>query len=287
LRDALRAFGDKRTIAGQSSIDWMIGDENKTWSAGFTLTMKTFQKGGATGDASFVVPLNPGSFSLGFKAGVTGEVTREEKIDFTEKFFKLYDFDKCPSDSATNQNNSLLQGKIGFYDLLERVALAKEHEIIKPTSLAYNLDFVIKYNGNVSPKFNLIPVGNKTLTAGLNLDGDRHNFHLLKVVFSPPVEKSCLGPKVTLKDANGKPIKDEKTGKNIEICPNYVVQVVPDAESIKKGFLPSAGVGISGELGRTSEDVDDAATQRQLELLKGRNALESLLDRERSDGLAE
>jgi len=275
LRNALHRLESESEDGKIGDISWLVDPNNpkKSWNSGFTLTLKTYRKGGVNSDTSFVMPLNPGSFTLGFKTGLSGEATREEKIDFKENFAKIEKFKICPEYVTDNKNKDLLEGRLGFYDLLEKAMIAYNNKLIEPTSLAFNLDFVVKYNGSLSPKFNLIPVANKTLSASLNLSGDKNDYHLLKVVFSPPPKQSkCSVPKVKF--------KDNKTDKKYTVCPDYVVQLNP-GNIVIQNYLKQQK-GFQGQIIAPDTDADEAEIQKQLNDLRTRNAIESLID-ERTD----
>lgn len=281
FRDALREFNVGSVAGPVPSVNWLIPDEERSWKAGFTLTMKTYNKGSVFTDTSLVVPLNPGSFTLGLKGGVTGDATREEKVDFTEKLIDIYNYKDCPPNASSEKR--LLEGDLGFEDFLHRMSIARNDGIMKdPTSLTYNIDFSIRYNGGISPKWSLIPVGSRTFNTLFNLDGESTGYHSLKVVFSRPVRR-CSDSTVEV----------ALPGRGAEkVCASYVIALpgeqpvdVPkpstsDERRDQRPLRPSARP--------VTPSADDDATQRRLDALKGLNALDSLSDKLRTrDGLSD
>lgn len=239
LRDALRRM--------RPHSAWMTKSD-ASWEAGFTVTLRVVAKGDLTGDASFVVPLSPGTFTVALTAGVSSEATRTETIDFTENLHRLLNFDLCPSDVAADRRDILLEGRLGFADLVARAIASRQMADIKPTSLSYNLNFDIKKNGSVSPKFSLIPIGgSRTFGGGVSLVGTQTDTDSLKVVFTAPVVKVCKFTEVK------------------GVCPLLV-------------YMDPSVKALSGLPGEGSRQVDQGATQQRIEMLKGRNVLEDTLN---------
>ena len=161
----------------------------------------------------------------------------------------------------------LLEGRLGFEDILGRVLASRDVAKLQLTSLAYNLDFDIEKGGSVGPSFSLIPIGgSNTFGGGITLAGKRTNSNTLRVVFSPPVLSTCHFPAVL---------------NEFKVCPQLVMVVEGD----KKGILDRSGRRGAVPGGGTERTIDRGATQQRLDNLKGRNVLEGTLNELRNDGL--
>ncbi|MBC7831365.1 MAG: hypothetical protein H7Y62_05035, partial [Hyphomicrobium sp.] len=141
LRNALRKM---RPHSG-----WLTTPD-KSWAAGFTVTMNVVARSDLGAEAGFVIPLTPGIFSVALTAGGMTQATRTETFDFTENLGELLAFDRCPQD-IVNDHHILLEGRLGFEDILGRVLASRDVAKLQLTSLAYNLDFDIEKGGSVGP----------------------------------------------------------------------------------------------------------------------------------------
>ncbi len=229
---------------------WLQG-----WNAAFVVTLEVFHNGGQESDVSLVVPLNPGTFNLGLTSGLTGQATRTERIYFQERLDKLNgptDLN-CPEQGA-DRSSDRLGGRLGLLDLFNRALEAQRLAKIKPKQLDYNLDFVIKANGSVSPRFQLIPVFNdKTLSGGIRLLGARNDTDTLKITLdSPPPD--C-------------PVELDR-GK----CPSPVYIV-------ERPQLRAGARRAPGATGVTPQDQD------LLDRAQGRNLLQGIDDQLRRQGI--
>ena len=205
---------------------WRMHPENRIyfsgWNAGFIVELQVFHKGGQESDASFVVPLHPGTFTLGLTSGLTGEATRTERINFSEKLSDL-NADRglvCPGEHPRGRY-ALLGGELGMADLFNRARESIAQARIQPTQLDYNIEFIIRMDGSISPKFSMIPIGNdRTLSAGLKLLGSRKDTHSLKLVLKPPPERVAVACAVELEHGR---------------CPTPVYTVTPKPKEPRAG----------------------------------------------------
>ncbi len=257
LRNALRKM---RPHTGWLTIP------DKSWAAGFTVTMNVVARADLGADAGFSFPLTPGIFTVALAAGGYTQATRTETFDFTENLGELLAFDRCPQD-IVNDHHILLEGRLGFEDILARVLASRDVAKLQLTSLAYNLDFDIEKGGSANPSFSLIPIGaSNTFGGGIIFAAKRTSSNTLRVVFSPPVLSTCHFPAVLDK---------------FKVCPQLVMVV----ESDKKGITARDGGRGAVPGGGTERRVDPGATQQRLDSLKGRNVLEGTLNELRNDGL--
>lgn len=231
---------------------WLAG-----WKAALILTLEVFHNGGQESDVSLVVPLNPGTFNLGFSSGLAGQATRTERIYFSEGLDELNTNTTldCPRE-APDQRSERLSGQLGLLDLFNRALEAQKLAEIAPNQLDYNLDFVIKVAGSVSPRFQLIPLGDKTLSGGIRLLGARNDTDTLKITLNAP-QPSCRVAQV-----DGKcPI------------PVYIVQQ-PQPRAARRALrAPAAPRGV------TPQDQD------ALDRAQSRNILQGIDDQLRREGI--
>ena len=253
--------------AQDAAADGWLTKPAKSWEAGFTVTLNVVARSDLGADAGFVFPLTPGIFSVALTAGGYTQATRTETFDFTENLGELLAFDRCPED-IVNNHYILLEGRLGFEDILARVLASRDIAKLQLTSLAYNLDFDIEKGGSTNPSFSLIPIGASNIFGGgISFAAKRTNSNTLRVVFSPPVLSTCHFPEVLDK---------------FKVCPQLVMVL----DSDKKGITARDGRrGGAVPGGGTERRVDPGATQQRLDNLKGRNVLEGTLNELRNDGL--
>jgi hypothetical protein len=160
------------------------------WKAGYTFSMEVNHLGGLDSESTWVFPLNQGAtFVLALTGGFTGSGTRTEKVEFDEGLTFLRDDPKLECFDGTPDRHARLGGQLGFSDLLERVGHSRMVANIAPTTLAYDLVFVIKKAAGVAPRFNLIPIGKeKTYTGSLKWAGSHSDTQTLRMVFTPPAK---------------------------------------------------------------------------------------------------
>lgn len=165
---------------------WQKDERNawlEKWNAVFLLTLSVNHKGGLTADGTLSHPLTPGTLLLPLTLIGSGEATRTEKIEFKEKLSDLNASNKldCPVADAPRNRHALLAGNIGIGDLLARARESRVIGDIAPSQLDYSLNFRIAKSANAAARFNLIPIGQNTLTAGLRWDGSREQNHTLNI----------------------------------------------------------------------------------------------------------
>jgi hypothetical protein len=192
-----------------------------TWNAGLTFGLEVQHTGGIDADTSWVFPMfQSATFTVAPVLGFSGQATRKENINFNEKLEFLRDDAKLRCGTQDPDRYARLGGEIGFADLLDRVGQSMDKANIQPKDLSYNLDFVIKMNGNLTPKFSLIPVGRDGRFTGFaKWTGSHSDTQTLKLVLTPPA-KVDKGPECKHKLVEGK-------------CPIPVYQVVPELDADK------------------------------------------------------
>jgi hypothetical protein len=182
LRDALKIPGN----------EWLT--DPKTWLVKLSFTFDIQHSGDVSTDNNFTFPLNAGAtFGINFTGGVTGTGNRTENMEFDQRLQQLRD-DKslhCPDEQLGRYDR--LAGYLGIADLLERASRSREKTPMQAGSiskLAYTVEFIIKRNGTVTPKFNLIPIGTeKAYTGSAKWLGSRSDTQKLVLTFTPSPDK--------------------------------------------------------------------------------------------------
>jgi hypothetical protein len=86
-----------------------------------------------------------------------------------------------------------LGGYLGIADLIERGSRSRERTPAQAGSiskLAYTVEFIVKKNASLTPKFNLIPIGKeKVYTGSAKWLGSRSDTQKLVLTFTPSPEK--------------------------------------------------------------------------------------------------
>src|SRR5262249_56953728 len=74
-------------------------------------------------------------------------------------------------------------GRLGIADLFERAGRTRKlANLTGLTQLDYNLDFIIKNNAGLEPRFLVVPIGNdRTIGGGLKLTGSNSDTQTLKL----------------------------------------------------------------------------------------------------------
>lgn len=186
LRDALKIVGN----------EWLT--DPKTWLVKLSFTFDIQHSGDVSTDNSFTFPLNAGAtFGVNFTGSFTGTGNRTENIEFDQRLQELRS-DKslhCPDEHLGRHDR--LAGYLGIADLLERASRSREKTPTQAgtiTKLAYTVEFIIKRNGTLTPRFNLVPIGpEKVFTGSAKWLGSRSDTQKLVLTFttSPDKDEDC------------------------------------------------------------------------------------------------
>lgn len=198
-------------IQSDKRYDWLLTEKGKGWTVKLSFDFLVDQNGEiSTGDNTWVFPMNQGAtFLLTLGGGVTGTGNRRENIEFDHALKDL-----VPEPQPQNlgcygpRGGRLAQlgGNIGIADLIERATLAKglsandaslsmkDHASLSKTTddtslskMTYFVEFIVKKTANLSPKFNLIPIGKeKTFTSVPRWNGTRTDTQRLTITFNAP-----------------------------------------------------------------------------------------------------
>lgn len=215
MRNAVRAQGPDAWIA--------------KWNAAFIFEFEVFQTAGADADTTFVFPLNQGAtFPLAAAAGFTGNGTRTERIYYDEKLAAIKEFKKCSPEEGVRGTG--LGGSLGIGDLFQRAERSLRQAELSDenlTQLDYNVNYVLKATGSVTPKFQLVPIGpERTFTGSLKLGGEYRDTQLLKITLKPPKKKEkceyptregCATPVFVVGQLAAKKAEEKKRGVELEL----------------------------------------------------------------------
>jgi hypothetical protein len=161
------------------------------------------QNGGLDADvASWTFPLNHGAtFVIALTGGFSGQATRTERITFKVGMsevdtevktgqLRCYERDRDP------ERHARLGGRLGISDLFERTGHTMRDANVpvkRMSQLDYNIDYVIRKNATLSPRFNLIPIGKeKVFTGSMKWSGNYSDTQAVKITLTPPAaEREC------------------------------------------------------------------------------------------------
>ncbi len=185
LRDAAYAYPEN---------EWV-----RDWTVGLIFEFQVLHSGGLEADAaSWTFPLNQGAnFVIALTGGFSGQGTRTERINFkvamnevNKEPLNCYEEDRNPG------RHALLGGRLGITDLFERTRLTMRDANVpekRMSQLDYNIEYLIRKSGTVSPRFNLIPIGKeKVFTGSAKWTGSFSDTQSVKITLTPPAaEKEC------------------------------------------------------------------------------------------------
>jgi hypothetical protein len=164
--------------------DWL-----RSWNAGLVLTLEVFHTGDVAADTGVVFPVNAtGVFIPTLSGGYSGQATRTERISFNESLVGLSQDTKLACKTQSAGRDGRLEGQLGIADLLERAGRTRSTaNLTGLTQLDYNLDFIIKSNAGLEPRFTLVPIGNsRSIGGGVKLSNSRSDTQSLKLTLVPP-----------------------------------------------------------------------------------------------------
>lgn len=162
------------------------------WNAGISLELKVNQTSSGILDSALTVPLNPGVMRAGLKVGQSSDATRSAKFKFAQALTTPpgnRSYCEYTTYNYTEGHRRLLGGRLGFAEWMVRLRNTMKETNVTPTQVGYSLQFVIKPNIDLGPKFTLLPIGDSNAEIGLNLAAAKSTFHTLEIVLDPVVEK--------------------------------------------------------------------------------------------------
>jgi len=159
---------------------------------------------GADTAVVFPVPNLTGGFSGQAKA------TRTERISFNESLAALHRDPSLRCEGRDTERYGRLGGRLGIADLFERAGRTRKvANLTGLTRLDYNLDFIIKSNAGLEPRFIVVALGNdKSLGGGLKLAGSNSDTQTLKLTLVPPAQgppRTGLRPAPAVRDRRSPP----------------------------------------------------------------------------------
>lgn len=203
----------------------------RDWTVGLVFELKANHAGGLDANSeTWTFPLNHGAiFAVAVNGGFNGAATRTERISFKVGLNEINSQGLACLDEESGRY-ALLGGRLGIADLFERAGQTMQAAKVveeRFTSLNYNLQFVIKKNAGVTPRFSLIPIGKeKTFSGPLAWSGSREDTQGVEITLTPPVRQA----RCRVSPEPGKPWPDD------DACPSavYVVSVRHSCWTLKK-----------------------------------------------------
>lgn len=135
------------------------------------------------GGATLSIPLNPGTFKIGFDAAERGhrEDTRTVLISETiGNVRKLNCQGRAPGDSL----HYPITGKIGIKGVVDRYATLQHQQGLKIGTFTDQLHFWLQLEGTMKPSVALVPVAKNTLDASATIGGSRKDTHKMLLTIS-------------------------------------------------------------------------------------------------------
>jgi hypothetical protein len=169
-------------------------EHGKGWGAKLSFTFEVNHNGElSTGDDTWVFPLNMGAtFSVALTGQFTGTGNRKENIEFDQSLKKLAEDSKLAlecSERGQAGRFARLGGYLGIDDLIERAHLSRGEAYDDYSKLTYDLEFTIKKNASLTPRFSLVPIGKeKFFTGSMKWAGTRTDTQKLGLTFTAPDE---------------------------------------------------------------------------------------------------
>lgn len=170
---------------------WLLTEHGKGWLVKLSFDLSVDHSGDiSTGDNTWIFPMNQGAtFVLTLGAGLTGTGNRRENIEFDHSVRDLNNDPNLYCPDEQRGRHAQLSGYLGIEDLIERASRSRE----VPTDdgalskLGYTVEFIVKRTANLTPKFNLIPIGKeKTYTGTPKWIGTRSDTQKLTLTFTLP-----------------------------------------------------------------------------------------------------
>ncbi|RPI41768.1 MAG: hypothetical protein EHM67_07745 [Hyphomicrobiaceae bacterium] len=160
------------------------------WNAALVLSLEVFHNGELGADSAVVFPVQSGAFVPNLTAGFSGQATRTERISFNESLLALHRDPNLGCKGRETGHYGRLGGQLGIADLFERAGRTRKvANLTGLTQLDYNLDFIIKSNAGLEPRFSLVPIGNsRSVGGGIKLTGSNSDTQTLKLTLVPPAQ---------------------------------------------------------------------------------------------------
>ena len=168
------------------SNDWL-----HTWNAALVLSLEVFHNGEIGADTAVVFPVRQtGTFIPNLTGGFSGQATRTERISFNESLAALHRDPSLRCEGRDTDRYGRLGGRLGIADLFERAGRTRKlANLTGLTQLDYNLDFIIKMNAGLEPRFVVVPIAHdKSIGGGLKLAGSTSDTQTLKLTLVPPAQ---------------------------------------------------------------------------------------------------
>lgn len=160
------------------------------WSIGYDFEFEITELNKFGGDANFKLPLSPGSFSLGLKAGL--DRTRKSKRDFLvvdsfQEYNRLGQSGLCANYNSDRNWIYPITGSIGVAEVMDTYFTLHSGQG-ELNNFTDQVIFTTTLIGDVNPSIDLTPVGDgfDLATASLSSANTRTGIHSVTITLEPP-----------------------------------------------------------------------------------------------------
>ncbi len=139
--------------------------------------LRVAEQGGADSDALIVVPIQNGTFSVGFTANISTGATRDTSLTVQYETANL----KCPDYRGQQNKPVRIEGGLGLSAWLVRTAQALAEADKTPVGMSYAVSFDVVVGASVSPRFGIQRISGHQYGGGAHVAGQRDKLHSLTV----------------------------------------------------------------------------------------------------------
>jgi hypothetical protein len=224
------------------------------WAAAAELTLKVgTQAGGQLGTPTFLIPINIGTWSMGFDVGGGANANGVAKIKFATKLEALRDLD-CPPRGGGDENPIGATRDLGLSAWLIRAldsANAAQLDERSTKSMGYTIEFVVFVNGAVAPKWDVLYGHGRRFNIGPRVNGEIRDSHIVDIALVPPSQRPEPTEVIVVADRTQK-----KTQPSTEGAPVPPAEVAPPRPQQRRPVRrpPEASPGVDA---RTLRDLDN------------------------------
>ncbi|GAB4228323.1 MAG: hypothetical protein Kow0032_08540 [Methyloligellaceae bacterium] len=180
---------------------WLAG-----YSALFDISLVVFKEGGATGDASLVVPFERGALTIALNAGLTKSSKSTLSFDFFIEDLGAFSASlpsNCVYDKRRNRGR-YLEGETGLRGWLGALIEGMDARSVRDSrdGFSYAVEFIVTANGNITPSSRSVPKLGHNVTTMLRASRQRKDTHTLTIVITPQKGESRNYPEEQLEQLN-------------------------------------------------------------------------------------
>lgn len=139
--------------------------------------LRVAESGGGDGDALIVVPIQNGTFSVGFTANLSTQATRDTSLTVQYETKDLI----CPDHRGQEGRPVRIEGGLGLSNWLVRTAQALAQADETPVGMSYSISFDVIVGASVTPRFGIQKASGHQYGGGLQISGRRERLHSVTV----------------------------------------------------------------------------------------------------------